>query len=300
MTEPIHAAGTVVWRPAANGGAEVLLVHRSKFDDWSLPKGKQEPGEHLVVTAVRETLEETSVQPVLGPRLPDTEYLSWHRPKVVSYWSVRQHGPDAKASNEIDAVAWLPLAQARAQLTYERDIAVLDAVTPQPTVPLILLRHASAGQKGEWPADDEIRPLDAAGMTDAQRLADVLSCFAPAARVISSPAIRCTETVRPYAARFGGTVEADAVLSPPGRSGILSARTGRASSIADLLYSVVADARPAVICLHRENLPHALAAALRGLGAPGAGPPAPALPKGGFYVLHAAQEMLCALERYEL
>jgi len=300
MTEPIRAAGAVIWRPAADSGAEVLLVHRSKFDDWTLPKGKQEPGEHIVVTAVRETLEETSVQAELGPRLPDTEYLSWQRPKVVSYWSACHRGPEAKASHEIDAVSWLPLAQARARLTYERDIAVLDALVPRPTVPLILLRHASAGQKGAWPADDEIRPLDADGVADAQRLADVLASFAPAARVISSPAIRCTETVRPYVARFGGTVEADAILSPPGRSGVLSARTDRAPSIADLLYEVVAAARPAVICLHRENLPHALAAALRGLGAPGAGPPAPQLPKGGFYVLHATAAKLRALERYEL
>jgi 8-oxo-(d)GTP phosphatase len=298
MTEPILAAGAVIWRPAADRGAEVLLVHRPKYDDWSLPKGKREPGEHILLTAVRETCEETNVRPVLGPRLPDTEYQSWSRPKVVSYWSARHHGPDARASHEVDGVSWLPLAQARARLTYRHDAVVLDALAPRSTVPLILLRHASAGQKREWPADDEIRPLDPEGMTDAHRLADLLACFAPTARVISSPALRCTETVRPYAARFGGTVETDAALSPPGRSGALSARTNRAASVADLLRAAVTDRSPTVVCLHRENLPQALAAACLALGAPA--PDDPRLPMGGFFVIHAAGGELAGLERYEL
>ena len=114
MSELILAAGALVWRPAA-GGTEVLLVHRPRYDDWSLPKGKREPGEHLLLTAVREVFEETSVRPVLGPRLPTTEYLAAGRPKRVDYWSAA--GPDtaAAASHEIDAVSWVPLAQAAGQ-----------------------------------------------------------------------------------------------------------------------------------------------------------------------------------------
>ena len=93
MTDAILAAGAAIWRPAANTpqepqgseGAEVLLVHRPKYDDWSLPKGKSEPGEHILLTAVREVWEETCVRPVLGPRLPSVEYISWGYPKRVSY-----------------------------------------------------------------------------------------------------------------------------------------------------------------------------------------------------------------------
>ena len=98
-----------MWRraPGEADDADVLLVHRPKYDDWSLPKGKREPGEHVLLTAVREVLEETSVRPVLGPRLPTTEYLVRGRPKKVNYWSATAAGAEAAPSHEIDAVAWL-------------------------------------------------------------------------------------------------------------------------------------------------------------------------------------------------
>jgi len=122
----------------------VLLVHRPKYDDWSLPKGKSEPGEHILLTAVREVWEETCVRPVLGPRLPTVEYLSWGHLKRVSYWSSFNHGQEAAPGNEIDAVAWLPLTQARAQLADTHDDPVLSAFRPLETVPLILVNPPAA------------------------------------------------------------------------------------------------------------------------------------------------------------
>ncbi len=302
MTEAILAAGATIWRPAADasGGAEVLLVHRPKYDDWSLPKGKSEPGEHILLTAVREVWEETCVRPVLGPRLPTVEYISWGHPKQVSYWSAFSSGHEAAPGNEIDAVAWVPLAQARDQLADTHDDPVISAFRSRETVPLILVRHASAGRKGDWPDDDESRPLDVQGAADARALAPLLACFAPTARVISSPALRCTETMHPFAAGFGGTVEAEARLSAPGRSASFSSPTDQADSLRRLLSDLVAERRPVVLCLHRENLPDALAAVCSALGAPDAVPEDPSLPKGAFWVVHAAAGMLAALERYDL
>ena len=297
--DTILAAGALVWRPAASG-IDVLLVHRPRYDDWSLPKGKREPGEHLLLTAVREVCEETSVRPVLGPRLPAVEYLAVGRPKRVDYWSA--FGPDAlaAASHEIDAVSWVPLAQAAGRLSYPHDAAVLAALRPRPTVPLILLRHASAGKRTEHPADDARRPLDAEGAADAQALAGLLACFAPSARVLSSPALRCIQTVGPFAAGFGGYVEAEAALAVPRRSSHSpDSRTSGGDTLRSLLRDLVAAARPAVVCLHRENLPRALAAACAALGAKSAVPADPKLPKGGFWVLHAASGGLAALERYD-
>jgi 8-oxo-(d)GTP phosphatase len=299
MNDVIRAAGAVVWRPGADG-AEILLVHRAEYDDWSLPKGKREPGEHIVLTAVREVFEETSVRSVLGPRLPMVEYQDRGFRKRIDYWSMLSPGGKAAASHEVDAVSWLPRPQAIARLTYPSDTAVLTALEPRETAPLILLRHASAGQKGNWPADDSSRPLDDKGMLDALTLADLLASFAPRARILSSPALRCTESVGPYAAAFGGNVEAEAALALPGRAGDYpSSRTARIDSIENLVRGLVAAGQPAVLCLHRENLPKALAAACSALGAPPRDPPDPSLPKGGFWVLHMAAGWLAGLERYK-
>ncbi len=305
MTDVTLAAGAAIWRPAADashgaGDAEVLLAHRPKYDDWSLPKGKSEPGEHILLTAVREVWEETCVRPVLGPRLPTVQYISWGRPKRVSYWSAFGAGVQAAPGNEIDAVAWLPLAQAREQLAGTHDDPVISAFRPLETVPLILVRHAWAGRKADWPGRDDARPLDAQGAADAKTLAALLACFAPVARVISSPALRCIQTVRPYAAGFGGSIEAEACLLPYGRSAFLSSRTERADALRRLLSGLVADRRPAVLCLHRENLPDVLADMCSALAAPAAVPADPSLPKGGFWVSHAAAGELAALERYDV
>jgi len=317
MTDATLAAGAAIWRPPADPAedAEVLLVHRPKYDDWSLPKGKSEPDEHILLTAVREVWEETSVRPVLGPRLPTVEYISWGLPKRVSYWAASGNGAEAMPGNEIDAVSWLPLGQACEQLAGTHDDPVISAFRPLETVPLIVVRHASAGCKADWPGDDCLRPLDAAGVADARVLADLMACFAPVARVISSPALRCTDTVRPYADGFGGRVETEPCLAPYGRSADFSSRTDLADSLRRLLSRLVSERRPAVLCLHRENLPDVLAEACAVLGAPAAVPADPALPKGGFWVVHASKggpggdsragpggdsrAGLAALERYE-
>ena len=198
-----------------------------------------------------------------------------------------------------NAVSWLPLAQARTQLAETHDDPVISALRPHQTVPLILARHASAGRKADWPGEDAARPLDARGEADARVLAELLPCFAPAARVISSPALRCTETVRPYAAGFGGTVEAEACLVPFGRAPGFSSRTEQADALRHLLSALVAQRRPAVLCLHRENLPEVLAEACVALGTAAAVPADPSLPKGGFWVAHMTAGQLAALERYE-
>jgi 8-oxo-dGTP pyrophosphatase MutT (NUDIX family)/phosphohistidine phosphatase SixA len=310
MTDLILAAGAVPWRvvrgetsgSSGTSRVEILLVHRPKYDDWSLPKGKREPGEHILLTAVREVFEETGVRSVLGPRLPSVEYVNGAFPKRIDYWSMfslDEADPGFTAGHEVDEVSWLPLAQARQRLTYPRDAAVIAGLRPRVTVPLILLRHASAGQKKNWPEGDESRPLDAKGEADALALAGLLPCFAPSARVLSSPAVRCTESVRPYAEAFGGTVDAEAALALSHGSGNSSSGTNGSDALADLIRDLVAAGGPAVLCLHRENLPKALAAACAALDAPP--PPArpdPPLPKGGFWVVHMADGELAGLERY--
>jgi 8-oxo-(d)GTP phosphatase len=287
MTRPIRAAGAVLWRP----GPEILLVHRSRYDDWSLPKGKRERGEHIVATAVREVEEETSVRPVLGPRLRSVSYLAHGEPKEVDYWQAR--AGEAAADNEIDAVEWLPLDKALDRLSYQHDEAVVRDLVPVETVSLILLRHAEAAPKGATGdvQGDLRRPLDAAGQRDAARLAGLLGCFAPHARVLSSPAVRCVQTVRPFTEVAGAPLEIDESLQTHIRGTAGGSRPG------PLLRSLVAARQPTIVCLHRENLAEAMTAACTELGAR---PPVdPSLPKGSFWVLHTAEGKLVAMERYD-
>jgi 8-oxo-dGTP diphosphatase len=190
----VRAAGAVLWRRSGRG-IEVALIHRPRYDDWSFPKGKSKPGEHVLQTAVREVTEETGLQPVLGRPLPTAHYESAGRPKRVDYWAARP-APGGTGSfrpnDETDDLKWLPVPEARARLSYQRDVDMLDAFAdgPADTVPFTFLRHASAGSKDDWPGDDLDRPLDPGGAAEAGRVAPLLSCFG-SRRVITSAAERC-------------------------------------------------------------------------------------------------------------
>jgi 8-oxo-dGTP diphosphatase len=293
----IRAAGAVLWQPAP-GGPVVALVHRPRYDDWSLPKGKTQAGEHVLLTAVREVAEETGVRVVLGRRLPSTHYeTNGGRPKVVDYWAARAAAgpqPGFTPNAEVDQVDWLPVPAARERLSYPHDGRVLDdfAAGPLDTVPVVLLRHASAVHKMDWQVtghdDDLKRPLDPAGGQQAQALAPLLCCFAPG-WVVSSVADRCQATVRPYAALAGVPVQADPALTVG-----LSAEAATRRRVAE----IVGSQRSAVVCGHRENLPLILEEACAVLGAKL--PEDRVLPLAGFWVLHAAGHALASAERHHL
>jgi 8-oxo-dGTP diphosphatase len=294
-TGTIWAAGAVAWRPREDGAPELLLVHRKRYDDWSLPKGKTEPGEELPATAVREVREEGGAAITLGRRLASVRYRVKGRPKRVSYWAARVTGVDERAvpNEEVDEVAWLSLDEARGRVSYQQDLAVLDdfATAPANTVPLILLRHAQALARGDWAGEDARRPLADSGQADARVLAGLLTCFAPQAEVFTSPTVRCEDTVRPYAEVAGVRLRTANELA-------ISRTPGADSS--PFLRTVLASGKPAICCAHRENLPTLLteaAAALSASAPPGAGD---TLPTSGFWILSIAGGGLVAADRYEL
>ena len=118
----VRAAGTVPWRWAADGGVEVLVVHRPRYDDWSLPKGKCEPGEADEACALRETLEETGCTGPLSSELGAVRYYDRKgRSKQVRYWALQVDGGDFEPNSEVDEARWLPVAEAEAILTYPHD-----------------------------------------------------------------------------------------------------------------------------------------------------------------------------------
>ena len=127
-SEIVRAAGGVVWRRAA-GGLDVVLVHRPRYDDWTLPKGKVDPGESDEAAAQREVKEESQVVGRLGPELPGTTYIDRSgRTKTVRYWAMTVAGGRPCGDNEVDEAVWVPFDEARARLSYQRDLAVLDAL----------------------------------------------------------------------------------------------------------------------------------------------------------------------------
>ena len=126
----VQAAGGVVTRNARDGTLEVLVVHRPRYDDWSLPKGKLEPGESFEDAARREIEEETGVQVELGAALPTTDYVDRHgRPKVVHYWRMTPVGETAwQPNDEVDETRWITVAEAGTLLSYEHDRRLVAAV----------------------------------------------------------------------------------------------------------------------------------------------------------------------------
>ncbi len=204
MAEPkevIQAAGAVLWRNKGKS-IEIALVHRPRYDDWSLPKGKLESGESHIACAYREVLEETGVTPIFGPELGQAIYQVPEGDKVVRYWAaMASEVPFGKPDPaEIDDVIWLTPAAAKKKLTLEDDQKIVDFFLDfgPNTIPLVLLRHAKAVRREDWDGDDGDRPLDVVGQRQAKRL---LPLYLPYAlkEIHTSDAMRCLETVQPIA-----------------------------------------------------------------------------------------------------
>ena len=297
----IRAAGAILWRQSGRG-AQVAVIHRPKYDDWSFAKGKVIPGEHILEAALREVAEETGLRVTLGRNLPPVRYLVDGMPKRVDYWSARVEQPAARfiPNNEVDRLRWEAVRGASGTLSYPHDVKLLTdfSAGPRQTAPMILVRHGSAGHKSQWQEDDDLRPLDSRGKQQADILARLLGCFG-AARVLSSPAERCMASVRSFASRVGLHVEAEPAFALPAPNGKKAARQAaeKLAQAARAASAAAADARPVVICAHRENLPHLLNAACDQLGAkPPSGQP---LRKAEFWVLHRAAGQLAGAERHQ-
>ncbi len=198
----------MLWRGDGDG-LETAVVHRPRYDDWSLPKGKPEAGEHLLETAVREVAEETGFTGTAGRRGPRTSYRVAGGHKRVHYWLMRCAGGRFAPNDEVDELRWLAPWDAAALVTHPHDRDVLaDLVrTDVPRAPTVLLvRHASAGSRSDWDGPDDLRPLDEKGLRQAGRLAEVLPHFGPTA-VLTAERTRCRQTVEPLAERLGLDVE---------------------------------------------------------------------------------------------
>jgi 8-oxo-dGTP diphosphatase len=200
VTEFVRAAGGIVLRHG-QAGIELLLVHRTRYEDWSLPKGKLEPGESWPAAALREVEEETGLRCLLGRELGHSDYADAKgRPKRARYWAMVAPGAEATAANEVDAVRWAGFAEAAERLSYDRDrrfVALLAAGPDEGEVHLV--RHALAADRRTWERPDEERPLTSEGRRQADALVPLFRNLGFDA-LASSRYVRCVQTFEPAAA----------------------------------------------------------------------------------------------------
>lgn len=253
---PVLAAGALVWREK-KGRLEVLLVHRPRYDDWSIPKGKLDGRETFPAAAIREVAEETGYRVQLHRPLPAAVYLlADGRTKIVHYWvaTVRSRvAPGPANRREIDQVRWVDLDACEKLLTRQSDRLQLDGLRRQiegdtlRTVPIIIQRHAAALARSKWRKGEETRPLNSKGKKQAAALPPLIGAYAPGS-VVTSPWKRCLATVEPFARQGGMDIDTKESLTE-------AAHAKRPSRAGAVVERILRSARPTVVCTHRPVLP---------------------------------------------
>lgn len=267
-TSEVLAAGAVLWRRGADG-PEVAVVHRPHHDDWSLPKGKLDPGELAAHAAAREVHEETGFSCALSRLLTEVRYTvptssGGAAPKRVTYFAARATGGAFAPNGEVDELRWVSPAQARETLSYEQDSAVLDAFESLPVDvrTVLLVRHAEAGSRAGFDGHDDHRPLSDTGLEQRAALHRLLPLFGPE-RVYAAPRTRCEQTVSPVADDLGVLLQREVLLSEEGYRNDPTAGLQRLLGIAEEPGAAVVCSQGGVIPDVVAQLAHSSGLALR-------------------------------------
>jgi 8-oxo-dGTP diphosphatase len=257
----IRAAGGVVWRRVegsqGEGSVEIAVIHRPRYDDWSIPKGKLAPGESDVEGALREVFEETGYRVRLGRPLGKVRYLkrsgATTRPKIVRYWAMEAESGSFAPNREVDEIRWMTLSEAQQILTHAHDLDVLERFVRGPILTgcVLLVRHAIAGSRSDWDGEDSLRPLDAEGWAQAEELVRLLARF-EVQRIVSADYLRCAQTVQPLAEAIGMAIKDEELFSESGYP-------GQEHETLNLLRDMGESLDTTVICSQGDVIPDLLA-----------------------------------------
>jgi 8-oxo-dGTP pyrophosphatase MutT (NUDIX family)/phosphohistidine phosphatase SixA len=290
--DPVLAAGAVCWKVTPKGKLRILVVHRTRLKDTSLPKGKLDPGETLPETAVREIAEETGLIVGLGAPLGIVEYAMPNgREKKVYYWSA-EVDPLAIANStfvsndEIEQLTWMSVKKARAQLSFAADLDIVERFAElyeqgrARTFAIIALRHGKATPPQDWAGPDSTRPLLPRGEVQALSVAPAIAAFRPA-KLISSTAVRCTTTIAPTSRITGLSVTQKEEISQ-------DAYSSRGDAVRAVVEKRLAKRVTTVLCSHGPVLPQIIDAVVRATGSADSSrlQRAAALSTGEYAVLH--------------
>lgn len=198
----IRAAGALLWRENSQLEIEIALIHRPRYGDWSLPKGKVDDGETTLQCAYREVFEETGVKAQFTRELGSVEYQESGESKRVKYWAAKAPLSSQQfiVNEEVDEIRWLTPADATTLASHDSDKSIIENfISQEPrTDTLIILRHTKALERGDWDDIDSKRTLDEKGLQQAANLITHLAPFA-IDEIYSSDYLRCVQTVTPLA-----------------------------------------------------------------------------------------------------
>jgi len=246
----INAAGAVIWRKKKKE-VQIALVHRPRYDDLSLPKGKQDPGEALISCAYREVMEETNLKVTFGPYVGDTEYFVADGLKKVYYWSARvaDDSPEFHPNEECDQLEWFTIEDAIEKATRDSDREIIEQFLniPYDSYPLIMLRHAKALAREEWQGEDEDRPLDQLGQQQARRMLSLYQVYG-LTQIHTSDAVRCHDTVEQMAKAL------DLSLTITNKVSEYTWKKNKEKAI-DYAKELIKENEPIVLCSHNPVLP---------------------------------------------
>jgi len=247
----MRAAGALLWRETQERTIEIALIHRPRYDDWTLPKGKIEEGETALQCAYRELVEETGIKASFTRQLGSIDYVENGEGKRVIFWAAHcaLNASTFIANEEVDQLRWLPCEEAMELSTYQSDREMIANFQSQEqrTDTLIILRHAKALERGDWDEPDSQRTLNEVGFDQAQLLIKHLEPFA-IDEVYTSDYTRCMQTVTPLAHTRGLSITGVPSLNEQ----IFEEDPSRAVAFANALKQ---DEKNILICSHNPVIP---------------------------------------------